>query len=96
MNKKINTVLFVLGATVINLVVMGVLFIICMILIARFANPDSPLMPLWFGLMFFVSIGGSFYLYTRAMRILTNKFDLEQYLDPIFFKKRNRRRGPDL
>ncbi len=96
MNKKINTVLFVLGATVINLVVMGILFIICMILIARFTNPESPLMPLWFGLMFLVSIGGSFYLYSLAMRWLTNKYDLERYLDPIFFRKRNRRKGPDV
>jgi len=89
-------VLFVLGATFINMIVMGVLFVICMVLIARFTDPESPLMPLWLGLMFLVSIGGSFYLYSLGMRWLTNKYPLENYLDPIFFKKRNRKRGPDL
>ena len=92
MNKKLNTVLFVLAATAVNIVVMAILFIVCMVLIARFADPESPLMPLWLGLMFIISIGGSFYLYTIAMRRLTNKFDMEKYLDPIFFKKRSR--GP--
>lgn len=92
MNKKINTVLFVLAATAVNIVVMGILFILCMVLIARFVDPESALMPLWLGLMFIVSIGGSFYLYTLAMRKLTNRYDMEKYLDPIFFKKRSR--GP--
>ena len=90
MNKKLNTVLFVLAATAVNIVVMAILFIVCMVLISRLVDPESPLMPLWLGMMFIVSIGGSFYLYTIAMRKLTNKYDMEKYLDPIFFKKRSR------
>ena len=93
MNKKINTVLFVLAATAVNMLVMAILFVICMILIARFVDPDSPLLPLWFGLMFLVSIGGSFYLYTVAMKKITVKFNLEQHLDPIFWKRRKDRRN---
>ena len=94
MNKKVNTVLFVLGATVINIVVMAILFLICMFLIARFVDPESPMLPLWLGMMFLVSIGGSFFLYTLGMRKLTAKYDLEKYLDPIFTRKlKDRRRG---
>lgn len=93
MNKKINTVLFVLAATAVNMIVMAILFLLCMILIARFIDPESPLIPLWFGLMFLVSIGGSFYLYTAVMKKITAKFDLERHLDPIFWKKRKDRRN---
>lgn len=94
MNKKINTVLFVLGATVINIIVMAILFLVCVFLIARFADPESPMLPLWLGMMFLVSIGGSFFLYTLAMRKITAKYDLEKYLDPIFTKKlKDRKRG---
>lgn len=93
MNKKVNTVLFVLGATLVNMVVMAILFVICLILIARFVDPESPMMPLFLGLMFIVSIGGSFYLYTVVMKKITVKYNLEQFLDPIFWKKRKDRRN---
>ena len=91
MNKKVNTVLFVLGATVVNIVVMAVLFLLCMFLIAKFVNPESSLLPLWLGLMFLVSIGGSFFLYTVVMRKISVRYDLEKYLDPLFTKKRKDR-----
>lgn len=92
MNKKLNTLLFVLGATLINMVVMAILFLICLILIARFVDPESALLPFYLGLMFLVSIGGSFFLYTLVMKKITVKYDLEAYLDPIFWKKLGRRR----
>lgn len=92
MNKKVNTVLFILGATIVNIVVMAILFLICLVLIARFVNPESPLMPLWLGIMFLVSIGGSFFLYTIVMKRVTAKFNMEKYLDPIFTRKG--RKGP--
>ncbi len=85
--------LFVLAATVVNIIVMGILFTICIVLISIFADPESSLFPLWFGLTFIVSIGGSFYLYSLLLRKVTNTYDIEKYLDPIFFKKRSR--GPN-
>lgn len=92
MNKKVNTLLFILGATIANIVIMAILFLLCLFLIARFVNPESSLMPLWLGLMFLVSIGGSFFLYTVIMKRITAKFELEKYLDPIFSRKG--RKGP--
>ncbi len=90
MNKKVNTILFILGATIVNIIVMAILFILCLVLIARFVNPESSLMPLWLGVMFLVSIGGSFFLYTFVMKRISAKFDMEKYLDPIF-KRRGRK-----
>lgn len=88
MNKKLNTTLFIIGATLANIVVMLLLFLLSLFLIAKFVDPESSLMPLWIGLMFLFSIGGSFFIYTVAMKKITVKFDLENRLDPIFHKRR--------
>ena len=58
MNKKLNTVLFILGATLFNIVVMIILFFVLMVIFARFLAPALPpgptrlfcwcsLLPLW-------------------------------------------------
>jgi uncharacterized membrane protein (DUF106 family) len=87
MNKKLNTALFILGATIANIIVMIVLFLLFLYLIATFVDPESPLLPVWIGLMFLCSIGGSFLIYTLAMKKIMSKFDLEQKLHPIFRSK---------
>ena len=94
MNKKLNTVLFVLLATLGNMIIMVILFLLCVILISRFADPESQFMPLFLGLTFLVSIGGTFYLYTVIMKKITATYAIEKYLDPIF-KKRKSRRPPE-
>ena len=91
MNKKLNTVLFVLIATVGNMIIMTVLFTLCIILLSLLANPESPFMPLMLGLTFLVSIGGTFYLYTLIMKKVSATYNIEKYLDPIFKKKKSRR-----
>lgn len=88
MNKKLNTVLFILIATVVNILVMFLLFLFCLFLISTFVNPESSLLPLWIGLTFLISIGGSFFLYTVAMKKISQRYDLEQYLHPIFSRRR--------
>ena len=87
MNKKANTVLFILLATIANLIIMVVLFLICLAIMVNFTSPESPLVSLYIGLIFIVSIGGSFFLYTLLMKMVIKKFDLEKYLSPIFAKK---------
>jgi ABC-type transport system involved in multi-copper enzyme maturation permease subunit len=87
MNKKLNTFLFILGATVANLLIMIVLFLISLAIMVNFSNPESPLVPLYIGLIFIVSIGGSFFLYTLIMKKVMAKFNLEKYLSPLFAKK---------
>ena len=87
MNKKLNTFFFILGATAANLLIMIALFLLSLTLMLNFADPESPLVPLYIGLIFIVSIGGSFLIYTLVMKKIMAKFNLEQYLSPLFGKK---------
>ncbi|MDD3998033.1 MAG: leader peptide processing enzyme [Sphaerochaetaceae bacterium] len=90
MNKKVNTAIFILVASIVNIIVMIVLFLLCLVLISRFVNPESSLMPMWFILMFLVSIGGSFLVYSLLIKWITKKYDLEKYLHPIFTPRRKK------
>jgi uncharacterized membrane protein YdbT with pleckstrin-like domain len=91
MSKKTNTIWFMLVATVLNILLMMILFVICFILITRFVNPDSSLVPLWLGLTFLVSIGGSFWVYSRLIKWMNTKYNLEENLSPLFSRKRQNR-----
>lgn len=91
MSKKTNTIWFMLAATVLNILLMMLLFIICFILITRFVDPDSSLIPLWLGLTFLVSIGGSFWVYSRLIKWMNTKYNLEENLSPLFSRKRPNR-----
>ncbi|MGE4583974.1 MAG: leader peptide processing enzyme [Sphaerochaeta sp.] len=88
MSKKTNTLWFMLAATVVNILLMMILFIICFVLITRFVDPNSSLIPLWLGLTFLVSIGGSFFVYSRIIKWMNAKYKLEDKLDPLFNPKR--------
>ncbi|HOE84918.1 MAG TPA: leader peptide processing enzyme [Sphaerochaeta sp.] len=87
MSKRTNTILFMLAATVVNILLMMIIFVICFILLTRFVDPESSLVPLYLGLTFLVSIGGSFFLYSRIIKALNTKFNLEEKLSPLFSRK---------
>lgn len=91
MNKKLNTVLFVLAATLINLIIMAIFFTICLVLLSLLANPESSFMPLFLGLVFLVSIGGTYYVYTVIVKWISTKFPVEEYLAPLFKRKKSTR-----
>ncbi len=90
MSKRTNTLLFMLAATVVNILLMMIIFIICFILLTRFVDPESSLVPLYLGLTFLVSIGGSFFLYSRIIKWLNAKYNLEEKLGPLFSGKRRK------
>lgn len=92
MSKKSNTIWFMLVATILNILLMLILFLVCFILITRFVDPNSALVPLWLGLSFLVSIGGSFWLYSVIIKWMTKRFDLEEKLAPLFTRKRKKPR----
>ena len=90
MNKRLNTVLFILGATIFNILVMVVLFLILMVLFARFLAPSFPpaanqiiLLVLFVG-----SVAATYLLYHRLMRWLTKRYELERYMAPLFGKSK--------
>ncbi|MDT4762627.1 leader peptide processing enzyme [Sphaerochaeta sp. PS] len=92
MSKKTNTLWFMVAATVLNIVLMLVLFLACFILITRFVDPASSLVPLWLGLSFLVSIGGSFWLYSVLIKWMAKRFNLEENLAPLFNKRKKKPR----
>jgi uncharacterized membrane protein (DUF441 family) len=89
MNKKLNTVLFVLGATLFNVIVAVISFILLAILYARYIFPIiSPTGQSWgFTLIFIASIAVSIFVYRLVLKALLAKFDIEKYFDPLFVKR---------
>ncbi|MDD7201324.1 MAG: leader peptide processing enzyme [Sphaerochaetaceae bacterium] len=85
----LNTILFMIFGTLLNLVLMVALFIICFVLIARFVPADSPAAPIAALFGFIISIAGSFFLYSMIVKKVTAKFHLESKMAPLF-KRRKR------
>jgi hypothetical protein len=88
-----------LVATLVNLLLLVVFFIIGFVLISLYlnANPESTLAPLLIGLVFLGSILLSFLVYSKLVKFVVNKFDLESKMDPLFGGSRKKKpRNPDL
>lgn len=86
MNKKANTVLFVLGATVVNVIIMMVIFLAVFVLYGKFLAPAIPdqVDQIMMIVIFIGSIVLTYFIYHRMIKYLTNKIDMEKYFDPIF------------
>ncbi len=90
MGKRANTVLFILGATVVNLIVMMVVFVVLLtafsFALAAHVPPESQQ---WVVLGLLVgSIAITYFIYYRLVRFLTAKYDLEKHFEPIFPKRK--------
>lgn len=92
MNRRLNSVLFILAATVVNIVAMVVIFGVLMVLFARFAAPNlSPQVNQILLLVIFVgSVVLTYVLYHRLMKWLAAKYPLEKYFGPVFGKEKRR------
>ena len=88
MNKRLNTVLFMIGATIVNVVVMFAVFLVLFFLFGRFLAPHlSPgINQILLLVIFVASMVLTYFLYHRLMRRLADKYDLEKYFEPIFRK----------
>ena len=89
MNKKVNTLLFVLGATLFNMLITVICFAALLLL---YAKKIMPVIPedgrSWgFPLIFIAAIAISFFVYRLALKIFLKKVEAEKYFDP-FFKRR--------
>jgi len=89
MNKKLNTILFILGATLFNVIVAVLGFVVFTIIYARFFAPHiSEASQAWgLSIIFLAAIVMSFILYRFALKYLMAKIDMDKYFDPIFSKK---------
>ncbi|UCF97820.1 MAG: hypothetical protein JSV89_22050 [Spirochaetaceae bacterium] len=90
MNKKVNTVLFLLGATVFNLLIMFLLIVLFLVLIsAVFRDSLNPnVLSILMIVVFIGSIAASFFIYGRVVKWLSRKIDMEKYFLPLFRRKK--------
>ena len=90
MNKKVNTILFMLAGTVLNIVVMLALFLILLFAANLVLTPetDSTIKMVVFLLVITLSVLGSFFIYSRLVKWINGKWDLDRYMHPLFGKKR--------
>jgi hypothetical protein len=89
MNKKVNTALFILGATVFNLVLMLVLFAVPLVaILAIFGDKLQQAFGIISVVLFFAALVGSFFLYGLIMKKVAAKWELEKHLHPIFAPKK--------
>jgi hypothetical protein len=90
MNKKANTVLFLLGATVFNLLIMFILIVLFLVLIsAIFRESLNPnVLSILMIVVFIGSIAASFLIYGRVVKWLNRKIDMDKYFMPLFRRKK--------
>jgi len=90
MNKRVNTLLFILGATLFNVLTALISFVILILLYTRFLMPLLPeANQMWgFVVIFISAMVLSFVVYRLIFKILLKKVDVEKYFDPLFVKRR--------
>ena len=92
MSKKTNTLLFIIGGTIFNVLVTMISFLVFLIIYSKFfygrvsENFAAWLLPV----LFAGAIAASFFIYRLAIKILMKKVDMDKYFNPIFVS-RNRR-----
>ncbi len=89
MNKKVNTALFIIGATVVNLIMMMIFIFVGLFLISLIPmeNANQGVTTVAVILVFFGAIVGSFFVYHKLIKFISTKIDMEKYFHPIFKKK---------
>jgi hypothetical protein len=94
MNKKANTLLFVLGATLFNILVTVASFLLLLAAYAKFIMrhlpPDGSAQAWAIPLIFIAAIVISFVVYRFALNFLVKKIDMDRYFDPIFTSRRRK------
>ena len=92
MNKKVNTLLFIMGATLYNMLITVLAFWLLLLAYARFIERILPEgAQVWaFPLIFIASMVIAFIIYRYTIKLLIKKIDVEKYFDPII----NRRYKP--
>jgi phosphoglycerol transferase MdoB-like AlkP superfamily enzyme len=93
MNKKANTLLFVLGATLFNIFITLLSFVILTLLYVKFIIrivPESG-RGLVLAFLFVAAIVVSFLVYRVVLKFLIKKVEIEKHFDPIFTRRRKTR-----
>ena len=91
MNKKINTLLFLIIATIFNVVVIFIIFIVGFILLGQFILPlvSAGVGQLLLIVLFCGALIAGYFIYSRTLRWINRRYDTTKFLAPLF-KPRNR------
>ncbi len=94
MSKKTNTLLFLLGATVFNIVITIACFIVLLVLYGRILAPMLPQEAAAWGLpvIFVGAIALAFVIYRFIIKKLMARIDVEKNFDPLFKPRRRIRK----
>jgi hypothetical protein len=90
-NKKTNTLLFILAGTVFNVIITVLSFLIFLVIYTRFLYSKTPensvawILPV----IFLASIVVSFLVYRLAVKIVMKKVDMDKHFAPIFGTRQN-------
>jgi hypothetical protein len=95
MNRKTNTVLFIIGATIYNIIVFlavfTVFFMLYIFVVAPYMLGDDGLSGFITPVMLFIfalAIVISFLIYRVTIQFFFRKVDAEKYFDPVFAKQK--------
>ena len=93
MNKKLNTILFIAGATLFNIIITVLSFFLLLILYAQTIMNHLPEeAQVWsFPLIFIAAMVISFFVYRFALKLLMKKINVDDYLEPLFSGRRRQR-----
>lgn len=92
MNKKLNSFLFVLIGTLVNILIMIILlfafFALASLIISRNPEMNQNVQILFFFIAILGSLAGSFVIFSKLSKWANEKWKLEEKLHPIFKRKR--------
>lgn len=90
MNKKLNTLLFILAASVLNIVLIILLFLLFLAVVGALLpeSASNSTVQLLMLAAFIISVVGSHTIYSMLIRLLSKRIDMDRYFHPIFRKKR--------
>ena len=90
MNKKLNTIFFILGATLFNvLVTVGVFLLLFTVYVHLLMRRLPGAVHAWTVPLFFIAaITVSYIVYKFALNLILKKIDMERYFDVIFNRRR--------
>jgi len=85
-NRKVNTVLFILGATIINISTMLLILLLGLFLMSVVLSETAreSVGQFFFIVVFLAAIGGSFFFYNRLIKLMSKKIDMDKYFHPLF------------
>lgn len=90
MNKKLNTLIFLIIGTIVNIVCMLLLLVALLYLVQFLFTPETS-GSIVTGVTLtavMLSVVGSYFIYSKLVKIINNKWNLEQWIEPLFKKKR--------